>query len=372
MAAGYEIHALGAGPDSVALAISGRVDTGSSQDFLSELSQLSTPAKRNVALDLSQVTYFDSGGGAVLLEIKRLLHERGVELEISKSTPAIDGFLKLVADTAMEAAPAHEKTDGLVAGLGSSAIELLTDLRHLMVFTGEVILGLRDAIKQPHRIRWRETWLYMERAGLDGVPIVSLISFLMGVITGLQAATQLKQFGADIYIANLVGLSMVRELGPLMTAIISAGRSGAAFAAEIGTMKVSEEVDALTTMGFDRTRFLVTPKVLALLIMQPCLTIIADFVGILGGIFVATTIMRMPAVVYLRQTQWALSSWDVISGLIKSVVFAILIAGVGCLRGFEATSGAESVGRITTSAIVAAIFLIILADAIFTIIFRYI
>ena len=153
--------------------------------------------------------------------------------------------------------------------------------------------------------------------------------------------------------------------------IIAAGRSGAAFAAEIGTMKVSEEVDALITMGFDRTRFLVTPKVIALLVMLPCLTLCADLIGILGGLTVAVVGLGLPAQVYVRQTRIALSVWDVYSGLIKSVAFAILIAGVGCLRGFQAQGGAESVGRITTSAIVAGIFLIIVADAVFTVVFHY-
>ena len=233
------------------------------------------------------------------------------------------------------------------------------------------MIGLLAALRHPQRMRWRETWLYMERCGIDAVPIVALISFLMGLITAFQAAVQLNQFGADIYVANLVGLSIVRELGPLMTAIIAAGRSGAAFAAEIGTMKVAEEVDAMTTMGFDRTRFLVTPKVVALLLMLPCLTVIADLVGILGGLFVSVVGLSLPAQVFLRQTRLALTIWDIFSGILKSVAFAILIAGVGCLRGFQARSGAESVGRVTTSAIVAGIFLIIIADAIFTVIFHY-
>jgi phospholipid/cholesterol/gamma-HCH transport system permease protein len=255
--------------------------------------------------------------------------------------------------------------------IGEQTLEVLSDVRALLVFAGEVVLGVGEALRKPRRIRWRETWLYMERTGLDAVPIVSLISFLMGLITAFQAAVQLTQFGADIYVANLVGLSIVRELGPLMTAIIAAGRSGAAFAAEIGTMKVSDEVDALTTMGLDRTRFLVTPKVLALLVMLPCLTLGADLVGILGGLTVAVVGLGLPVQVYVRQTRIALGIWDVYSGLIKSVAFAILIAGVGCLRGFQAEGGAESVGRITTSAIVAAIFLIIVADAVFTVIFHY-
>ena len=210
----------------------------------------------------------------------------------------------------------------------------------------------------------------MLRAGRDGLPIVALISFLMGLISAFQASVQLQQFGADIYVANLVGLSITRELGPLMTAIIAAGRSGAAFAAEIGTMKVSEEVDALEAMGLDRTRFLVTPKVLALVFMLPCLTLFADLVGILGGLVVATGLLELPAEVYFRQMALYMTMWDINQGLIKSVVFAFLVAGIGCLRGFQASAGAESVGRITTSAIVTSIFSIIIADAIFTLLFH--
>jgi phospholipid/cholesterol/gamma-HCH transport system permease protein len=156
-----------------------------------------------------------------------------------------------------------------------------------------------------------------------------------------------------------------------MTAIIAAGRSGAAFAAEIGTMKVSDEVDAIITMGFDRTRFLVTPKVLALILMLPCLTLFADLIGILGGMLVAVGVLDLPAQVYFRQLRMVLTAWDVWSGLIKTFAFAILIAGVGCLRGFQARTGAESVGRITTSAIVAGLFLIIITDAVFTVLFHY-
>jgi phospholipid/cholesterol/gamma-HCH transport system permease protein len=342
--------------------IRGRVETASAQRLLNDLTSQLGNGYREVRLDLSAVTYFDSGGGAVLIALR----------QIAGSTPAIDGFLSLVDQEALggpsaEAAP----PEGFVERLGTSAVHFLSDVRDQVIFTGEVVLGLRDALLQPNRMRWRETWLYMQRTGVDAIPIVALISFLMGLITAFQAAVQLQQFGADIYIANLVGLSIVRELGPLMTAIIAAGRSGAAFAAEIGTMKVSEEVDALTTMGFDRTRFLVTPKVVALLIMLPCLTLVSDLVGILGGLTVAVLGLDLPAQVYMRQTRLALSVWDIYSGLVKSVAFAVLIAGVGCLRGFQAGTGAESVGRITTSAIVAGIFLIIVADAVFTLIFHF-
>jgi len=361
------------GSGAVEAHVRGRVDIEEAQHLLDDLSAQLAAVRGEVRLDLSGVDYFDSGGGAVVFALRQRLARDGVTLRISGSTPAIDGFLSLVDEEALlhPPHPVAPRRVSLTARIGGETLKVLSDFRKLIVFTGELILGLRDAVMHPDRMRWRETWLYMERTGLDGVPIVSLISFLMGLITAFQAAVQLEQFGADIYIANLVGLSITRELGPLMTAIIAAGRSGAAFAAEIGTMKVSEEVDALTTMGLDRTRFLVTPKVVALLLMLPCLTLVSDLVGILGGLTVGVLGQGLPVQVYVRQTRIAMRIWDVASGLIKSVAFAILIAGVGCLRGFQAETGAESVGRITTSAIVAGIFLIIVTDAVFTMVFHY-
>ncbi|GIW43342.1 MAG: ABC transporter permease [Candidatus Binatia bacterium] len=348
-----------------------RMDFSSAPTLLRDLRSLLNGFAGTVALDLSAVPYFDSSGGAVVLKIRHELQQRGGELQIVGTNPAIEGLLGLVDADALFREPPHEPPKNFVLKVGEGALQVARDAYELVSFTGELVLGLWDAVRHPRKIRWRETWLYMERTGVDGVPIVVLISFLMGLITAFQAAVQLTQFGADIFVANLVGLSITRELGPLMTAIIAAGRSGAAFAAEIGTMKVSEEVDALTTMGLDRTRFLVTPKVLALVLMLPCLTVLADFVGILGGLVVAVGGMDLPAQVYFRQLRSAVTAWDVLSGLVKTIAFAVLIAGVGCLRGFQASTGAESVGRITTSAIVAAIFLIILADAVFTVIFHY-
>jgi len=369
----YQLAVQRDGVGAVDARVRGRVDIEEAQRLLDELIAQLAAVRGEVRLDLSGVEYFDSGGGAVVFALRQRLARDGVALRISGSTPAIDGFLSLVDEESLlhPPHPVAPRRVSLTVRIGGEMLKVLADFRKLVVFTGELILGLRDAVMHPDRMRWRETWLYMERTGLDGVPIVALISFLMGLITAFQAAVQLEQFGADIYIANLVGLSITRELGPLMTAIIAAGRSGAAFAAEIGTMKVSEEVDALTTMGLDRTRFLVTPKVVALLLMLPCLTLVSDVVGILGGLTVGVFGQGLPVQVYVRQTRLAMRVWDVGSGLIKSVAFAILIAGVGCLRGFQAETGAESVGRITTSAIVAGIFLIIVTDAIFTMLFHY-
>ncbi|MBP1688048.1 MAG: hypothetical protein H6Q33_4191 [Deltaproteobacteria bacterium] len=368
----YEFSSGVDGNRTVTMTVRGRIDIGNAQQLLGQMLAQVARDTRRVALDLSGVSYFDSGGGAVLIALRERLAEAGAQMELVRATPAIEGFLSLVdQDAVLQPHTRSELHESLTGKIGEETLFALGGLRAIAVFTGELMLGLSDAVRHPSRLRWRELWRYMERTGLDGLPIVSLISFLMGLITAFQAAVQLTQFGADIFVANLVGLSMVRELGPLMTAIIAAGRSGAAFAAEIGTMKVSEEVDALTTMGFDRTRFLVTPKVIALVVMLPCLTVCADLIGIIGGMTVAVAGLGLPVQVYLRQTRIALTVWDVYSGLIKSVAFAFLVAGVGCLRGFQAQGGAESVGRITTSAIVAGIFLIIVADAVFTVLFHY-
>jgi phospholipid/cholesterol/gamma-HCH transport system permease protein len=356
---------------AVTIAIRGRVAVGNAQRVLDDVIAQLPAGPRELRLDLSGVEYFDSGGGAVLIRLRQRLAEQGAALRILGSTPAIDGFLSLVDEEAvLRPLPPPPPAPTLLERSGNWGLAFLGAVRETVGFTGEVVLGLADALRNPRRVRWRDTWLYMQRSGHEALPIVALISFLMGLITAFQAAVQLRQFGADIYVANLVGLSITRELGPLMTAIIAAGRSGAAFAAEIGTMKVQEEVDALAAMGLDRTRFLVTPKVIALLIMLPCLTLFADLVGILGGLAVAMFSLEIPAVVYFRQMKWYMSMWDVGQGLMKAVVFAILIATIGCMRGFDARQGAESVGRITTAAIVAGIFAIVCADAVFTVLFN--
>jgi phospholipid/cholesterol/gamma-HCH transport system permease protein len=187
-----------------------------------------------------------------------------------------------------------------------------------------------------------------------------------------MSSLQLKQFGANLYVASLVGFGMVRELGPIMTAVIIAGRSGSAFAAEIGTMIVNEEVDALVTMGFNPTRFLVLPKVLAAMLVVPLLTLYSDLFGILGGMVVGVLGFDLTAVTYMNQTIKSISIFDVVTSLIKAMVFAVLLAGIGCQRGFRVHGGAESVGIYTTSAVVAGLFLIIVADSLFAIILYYI
>ncbi len=220
-------------------------------------------------------------------------------------------------------------------------------------------------------LKWGSAVHQMVATGVDSVPIVSLISVFMGLVLALQGAYQLQKFGASYFVTALVGVSMTRELGPLITAIIVAGRSGSAFAAEIGTMKVSEEIDALEAMGLNSVKYLVVPKYLALLVMLPCLTLISDLGGILGGGLFEMIQLDQSFSMFLLATQDALAMRDIWTGLIKSLVFGFIITKVGCYEGFSVRRGAEGVGRATTSSVVVSIFLIIFADVIFTALFYY-
>jgi phospholipid/cholesterol/gamma-HCH transport system permease protein len=217
--------------------------------------------------------------------------------------------------------------------------------------------------------RVKNTIEQMVRIGFESIPIVSLIAFFVGLIIAMQSAYQLEQFGATLYVANLVAVSVTRELSPLLTAIIVTGRSGSAIAAEIGTMKVSEEIDALQIMGFNPINFLVVPRTVAMLIMLPALTVMADLIGIFGGYVISMLTLDVTSVRYINQTISALVFRDLLSGLVKSFFFALIIASIGSYEGFKVQGGADGVGKSTTKSVVTSIFLIIVADVFFTALF---
>ncbi|MBI5676670.1 MAG: ABC transporter permease [Nitrospirae bacterium] len=220
-------------------------------------------------------------------------------------------------------------------------------------------------------IRVKATIYEMVKVGYNSVPIVSVIALFVGIILALQSAYQLKRVGAMIYVANLVGVSLTRELAPILTAIIVAGRSGSSFAAEIGSMKSAEEIDALVTMGINPIRFLVVPKLIAMMVMLPALTMIADFIGILGGFLLSVTELQLNPYNYIQQTMNALVIKDIVTGLIKALAFGIVITIVGAYQGFKVEGGAEEVGRRTTASVVTSIFLVIVFDLFFTMLFYF-
>lgn len=257
----------------------------------------------------------------------------------------------------------------LLHGLGRPAIHALVHLARLNDLGMKTLHWMVVAPLRGKKIRWRSVVEQSVRVGWESIPIVGVISFFVGLILAMQAAYQLKPFGATIYVANLVAVSLTRELGPLLTAIIITGRFGSAIAAEIGTMKVAEEIDALKTMGLNPIGFLVVPRVLALIVMLPALTLISDFLGILGAYTFSVTALDINSIRFINQTIDALVMKDLITGLIKSGVFAIIISSIGCYEGFIVEGGAEGVGKSTTNSVVASIFLIILADVVFTALF---
>jgi len=254
--------------------------------------------------------------------------------------------------------------------IGRHACVALAQAYALLGFLGQSVLALAGWVSHPKRIRWRPVLFNLRSAGLDALPIVGLLSLLLGVVVAYQGADQLKQYGANIFVADLVGLSMLREFGPLMTAIIIAGRSGSAYAAQIGTMTVTQEIDAMRTIGIAPLEMLVLPKLLALMIAMPLLTVFADVTGVLGGMLTARTQLGVGFGEFLDRFAKAISVSSYLVGLGKAPVFAAIVVMVGCFQGFRTHGGADSVGQQTTRAVVQSIFLVIVADALFSVVFN--
>lgn len=254
----------------------------------------------------------------------------------------------------------------MVDKIGVAADTIGRDFYFFMCFLGQLLIAIKDIIRHPAKLRARDMFYYMDLCGSQALPIVLCICYLMGVILGFQFALQAQKVGAEIYVADGVGFSILKELGPFMVAIISTGRAGSAFAAEIGTMKVNEEISALQTMGFSPVGFLVVPKLLAMLLTMPLLIVFGDFAGLLGGFTVGITMMDLTPVSYIDRTFEVLLPSTLTMGVLKGLVFATVIALIGCMRGFQSQSDAQGVGRATTSAVVTSIFLVVVSDAVLT------
>jgi len=330
--------------------------------------------QRKLLIDLQALDYVDSAGALFILRVEEEAAKRSIPFEIVNMSPRVSSVVGIIDRRAVAPPPAEgrPRSVGLVEETGMASVAFVEDIARSITFGGSLISEVVLSILRPSSVRWKDVLLYMKKVGVDGLPILGLISYLLGLIIAFMSSLQLKQFGANMYVASLVAIAMVRELGPIMTGILVAGRSGSAFAAEIGTMKVNEEVDALVTMGFDPVRFLAIPKVFASILVVPLLTFFSDLFGILGGMTVGVLGLDLTIHTYTELTSWALEVFDVVSGVVKSMVFAILIAGIGCQRGFQASGGAEAVGNATTSAVVAGLFLIIVADSTFAIILNYV
>ena len=324
-----------------------------------------------VVVDASGIDYCDGAGIALLLQLRAAQSKAGGSLEISGLRSEFAELLNGWATGPLDETDKHRPAKSHMAvEIGQATVEVWRDIHILITFVGELGVALVYAAIHPRSVRWRDAMSVAEAAGVNALPIVALVSFLMGLIMAFQAAIPLRQFGAELFVANLIGLSMLRELGPLMTAIILAGRSGSAFAAELGTMKVREEIDALKTMGLDPVRFLVVTRVVAAVFMTPLLTIFADLLGLMGGSVVMLS-LGFPLITYFNQVQYAVSYGSLVGGLVKAFVFGILVAGIGCLRGLQTQTGATAVGESTTRAVVSGIVLIAITDGVFSVVYYY-
>lgn len=352
------------------LNLSGRLDAeGAGQVWDSARAAIQSGVS---SVDCSGLDYMDGGGASLFMMMDALCRERGMTLKVSGLKSEFAIFLELF-DVEKAAPPKVDNKDvggirGWVTSVGASGQLVAADLREQVEFTGNCVLAALDTATRRNRLRWPDFWLTCEKVGADGLPIILLIGFLMGLIMSFQSAVSLMRFGAEIFVPNMLGLVMFRELGPMVTAILLAGRTGSAFAAEIGTMKVNEELDALSTMGLNPVNFLVLPRVLATVFVTPLLTLFFNFMSLVGGALVMLS-MGYPLATYCSRVFQNVQWMDFSGGMFKAFVFSFLVAGIGCQRGLVTKSGASAVGDSTTSAVVSGIILIAVFDGIFAVIF---
>lgn len=334
------------------------------------LERMSWPASGELVIDFSQVQQVDTAGVWALHHLLQQRKSQGLAVQLQGMRPEHLALMQLVETRAAQVppAPAEAPRQPLLERLGRRGWHWVEETLGMLQFIGENFVVLARALRRPQHLRVRHILSNIQQSGFDALPIIGLLSFLIGMVVAFQGSVQLARFGANIYIADLVGLTMLRELAPLMVAIIVAGRSGSAYAAQIGTMKVSEEIAALRSMGVSPLELLVLPKLLAMLIALPLLTVYADFLGVLGGMVVANLHMQVAPYAFLDRFDDVVKLSTFIFGVGKAPVFALIITLVGCYAGFQAQGSADSVGRQTTTSVVQAIFLIIIADAIFSVV----
>lgn len=322
--------------------------------------------------DLAQVSGFDTTGAWLLLKLADRLSVP-VPDGITAAPHGVPELVQRVA--AARAEPAEPVRRGnafivVLARLGNATLEAGREAGSMLGFLGATVAAGMVALRRPGRLRLTATVHHMERAGLNALPIVGLISFLVGVVLAFQGAAQLQRFGAEIFVVNLIGVSVLREIGILLTAIVVAGRSGSSYAAQLGSMKVNEEVDALRALGLDPVEVLVLPRVLALFLMMGPLALFADLMGLIGGGLMAWVALDIPPTLYVDRLVNAVSLSTLMVGLAKAPVFGALVGLVGCYAGLRTGGSADSLGRQTTVAVVQAIFIVIVVDAIFSIFFN--
>jgi phospholipid/cholesterol/gamma-HCH transport system permease protein len=327
-------------------------------------------ATDRVALDLSGATRVDGAIMALVVDLRAAFVARGVRAEITGASEHLAAIVHLYGGDRAAPIPQPESREHLIARLGAALVATATRLRSGIAFVGELFAGFASVLRHPSLGGWRDLGSLIVRTGADGIAIVILLNFLVGFVMGFQSTRVLETYGANTYVADIVGISTTRELAPLITAIIITGRSGAGFAAELGTMRVSEEIDALRTLGIPPVPYLVVPRVIALAIAAPVLALLGDIAGVCGGLVVAVTSLDLHRHEYLEELRSVLVSSDIWTGLVKSAVFGIAIAVIGCQQGLTTRGGASGVGRSTTTTVVVSLFTLVALDTALTVVFR--
>jgi phospholipid/cholesterol/gamma-HCH transport system permease protein len=326
-----------------------------------------SPAR--IAFDLADLGPWDSGLVSFVIHVGELAKARNIRIDEQTLPDGLRRLMALALRVPGQKARHDAGPPSRLARIGLATLAAWDDAIAMLEFTGEMTLSLTRLVRGQARFRARDFWLLVQQAGADALPIVTLISFLVGTIFAFVGAVQLERFGATIYVADLVGIAVVREMGAVMTAIVMAGRTGAAYAAQLGTMKVTQEVDALATMGFSPLDFLVLPRMLALCLMMPLLCLYSDALGVLGGSLIGIGMLKLPPITYFHETFHAVALSDLAGGVLKASVYGVLVAMAGCLRGLQSGSSSSAVGDAATSAVVTGIVAIIIACGIFAVVF---
>jgi len=356
---------------TLTLGYSGRLDSTNVASLWRQTADIIKHCKPSRVVVLGEeIDYCDGSGVALLFSLRLKGRDQGFAVEFEGLRPEVGELLEGFDAGDFAGHDRKKRHTHPVEEIGSFAYRLLLDLREQLSFVGELHVAVLGCLVRRRQLRWKELFITAERAGANAVWIVSLIGFLFGLIMAYSSAMPMRRFGVEVYVANLVAIALVRVLGPFITAIILAGRSGSAYAAELGTMKINNEIDALMTMGLDPVRFLVIPKVLATIFVMPLLTVLANVFGLIGSGVVILS-LGFPLVTYTTHVKSAIDAGDVGVGLFKSIVFGGLVAGVGCLRGLQTETGPSAVGISTTRAVVSAIVLIVLAEGVFAVLFHY-
>ena len=367
------VHYSAPQPDTLCLHLTGEWTLQAVRASAGDLErQLQThPAAKRLTFETSGLTAWDSTLLTFLSQVSAVAVRTNLVCDHANLPKGVQGLLRLAtAVPERQGARRTAVSDPWLARIGKATQAYLEAAPELLSFLGEVIIAFGRLLRGKARFRRADFFLIVQECGAQALPIVSLISFLVGLILAFVGAVQLRQFGAQIYVADLVGIAMAREMGAMMTGIVMAGRTGAAFAAQLGTMMVNEEIDALSTTGLPPMEFLVLPRMLALMLMVPVLCLYADLLGILGGALIGVTMLDLGIVPYFQETRAALTLTTFALGLIKAAVFGVVVALAGCLRGIQSGRSAAAVGDAATSAVVTAIVWIIVTDALLTVIYE--